>query len=488
VRYAAYEGAPGDGLSAQLIGAASTIRAALGAAPAIVPRLGSLDAWRGYARAAELFEHHQGRAALDAARAAATEDPDLVRAQLLIGVLANRDGFGSKAEAVVALEAARRPRPTNSRRDEQLATAIDALGDYGHWGSPEPIRQYLAAHPGDALAHWLAVRSGFPWREELLEQWLRDMPDDAEPHTQIGYWQLRTDLAAAEHSFREAIRLAPDNENGYDALADVLFRQGRYEEAMIAVNRALELAPGFGSTLAKAAEFSLAAGKLDRAAELGRAAADAVDPEAPQFPAVLRVTVGLMLRRGDSGAALAYLEEVAHAPRTASRAYIVEEMQAIVRALTGDREGALRSLEAAAVEHLNYQGEDLKPQVGYVGLLAAFDDRRALEELARTPEMLPMDAVEHSARQLLEARRAVLGGHPADALAQTQQLASMSHTGLMGLPFLALWTRARAFHAMGKRLDERDAYAAALRWSQSQPQWPEVSFFLPRVLAESSGG
>ena len=53
------------------------------------------------------------------------------------------------------------------------------------------------------------------------------------------------DLEGAEAAFRQYVELIPDEPNPYDSLAELLWKQGRYEDAIAAYRKALEQDPRF---------------------------------------------------------------------------------------------------------------------------------------------------------------------------------------------------------------------------------------------------
>jgi Tfp pilus assembly protein PilF len=48
------------------------------------------------------------------------------------------------------------------------------------------------------------------------------------------------DLAGAEHAFRKAVKVAPNNGAAYNNLAHVLAEQGHYEAALDSIGKAIE--------------------------------------------------------------------------------------------------------------------------------------------------------------------------------------------------------------------------------------------------------
>ena len=87
--------------------------------------------------------------------------------------------------------------------------------------------------------------------EKELEKNIKENPLDFYLHLQLAgiyndYFQLTGDrekLILAESVLREAIVLSPKNQRGYWRLADVMFFQGKYEEQIELLQRAIDLEP-----------------------------------------------------------------------------------------------------------------------------------------------------------------------------------------------------------------------------------------------------
>ena len=218
------------------------------------------EAWTRFAAALHALDRHHQAEALHAVRDAVALDPAFARAGLLLALLTDRDGLGSRAEGRAALAALAARRAQLHPQARALFEATESLLMRGD--ADDAARRFVAftqAHPGDRFALWLASRlakaSARIPRRTLLRTWVAQLPADPEPHNQLGYLLMGEDgdLSAAERELREAIRLSPASANGYDSLGDLLRRGGRLEEARSAVQQALRLEPGFVPSLLQAA-------------------------------------------------------------------------------------------------------------------------------------------------------------------------------------------------------------------------------------------
>ncbi len=92
----------------------------------------------------------------------------------------------------------------------------------------------------------LAVTGGeFPEGEEWLEQVLDEFPGDVGAMNDLGYlWADRNkNLHRAYRMIREAADKEPDNAAYRDSLGWVLYRMGRFDEAVVELEKAVELDP-----------------------------------------------------------------------------------------------------------------------------------------------------------------------------------------------------------------------------------------------------
>ncbi len=119
------------------------------------------------------------------------------------------------------------------------------------------LGQLAESFPRDTRVLWLASQTyrdpqeteeGIAWLEQALK-----IDDKFAPlHQALGYRYTRlNELAKAERAFKDFHRLAKDEPNTYDCLAELYTKMGRFEYAIEHHRKALELDPTFVSSQQK---------------------------------------------------------------------------------------------------------------------------------------------------------------------------------------------------------------------------------------------
>jgi cytochrome c-type biogenesis protein CcmH/NrfG/TolB-like protein len=143
-------------------------------------------------------------------------------------------------------------RPTDSPEACELVSraTLMAWGDDPCEEITALLRQALEIDPGIVVARGQLAACLFTQRktsqgEELVQRLLEDEPENARVHVMAGYVMLHFngDDVGAEREFREAIRLDPESAAAHEALGMSCARQERWEDAMVALTKARELAP-----------------------------------------------------------------------------------------------------------------------------------------------------------------------------------------------------------------------------------------------------
>jgi TolB-like protein/Tfp pilus assembly protein PilF len=121
---------------------------------------------------------------------------------------------------------------------------------------------------------WVPEKDGFDRSRDATKRALSIDPDLAEGHAQLGRIQATydLDLRAAEGSYRRALELAPSSASVQDGAAVLLYKLGRFDEAIALSRKALDedpLNPAFYHNLGLT---SLAAGQLDESEKAFRKA------------------------------------------------------------------------------------------------------------------------------------------------------------------------------------------------------------------------
>jgi tetratricopeptide (TPR) repeat protein len=156
---------------------------------------------------------------------------------------------------------------------------------------PAACEQYVKAVYDDSLkpqyllsaASMMAQLGNTDVAIELLATATSDLPGDAEIHLALAdLYALQRDYAAAVDTYRQVLRLEPDNDVAQEGLAISLQASGRHEEAIdaleqLSANASREAKPAFD---AQVAECLLIAGQ-DREAERTYAKMLVSDPQDP---------------------------------------------------------------------------------------------------------------------------------------------------------------------------------------------------------------
>jgi TolB-like protein/Tfp pilus assembly protein PilF len=135
-------------------------------------------------------------------------------------------------------------------------------------------------------------------------------PRSAEAHAVLGgvLYQMDLDFAAAERELRAAIRLNPNHAVAHQWLAESLIVQGRYEEALEPIERAIELDPASPMATEVRMMIDFHAGRLEEA----RALSEAVTARFPDFFWTRAHLTFLLLRLGEEEQAVREWRRAAH--------------------------------------------------------------------------------------------------------------------------------------------------------------------------------
>jgi tetratricopeptide (TPR) repeat protein len=163
---------------------------------------------------------------------------------------------GKHEEALAAARAAAEKQPDNprfasrvpwiyyhaKRYDEAVAEYKKLLAKYDDNFDSADVRDVL--HDARLVLSNIAVlKNDLPQAEEWVEQVLDEFPDDVGALNDLGYlWADQNKrLAAAHRMIRKAVEEEPENAAYRDSLGWVLYRLGKYDEARIEQEKAVEL-------------------------------------------------------------------------------------------------------------------------------------------------------------------------------------------------------------------------------------------------------
>ncbi|MGC2197129.1 MAG: hypothetical protein WA628_20800 [Terriglobales bacterium] len=173
-------------------------------------------------------------------------------------------------------------------------------------------------------------------------------PNLSEAHVSLGsvYYYYEWDWATAEGEAKKAVTINPSNANALDLLGAYYATVGRFDDSMLALQQARDLAPRAGPLLGDTVFWAFMSRKYDLAIANGQAAI-AVDPE----NAFAQVSLGMAYAK--EGRVAEALQHADLAVRYDSGP-LVASFRANVYALAGRRsetETALREIEKQRVEH-----------------------------------------------------------------------------------------------------------------------------------------
>jgi len=131
-----------------------------------------------------------------------------------------------------------------------------------------------------------ALKAGdFPTAARLLRPLVKQRPTHAAPLIQLGVAEAYMgEEKSAERHLRRAIRLAPRNPEAHRQLAFCLHKQGRLDDAIASIEKAIALDPDHPGYVATKASYLFFRGDIDQAYDLGRTVLDT--PTSDLMPAV----------------------------------------------------------------------------------------------------------------------------------------------------------------------------------------------------------
>ena len=314
-----------------------------------------------------LYKQARYEAALGIARIAIEQDPELAKAQANLGAILN--GLGRAEEAETHLRRAIALDPDYAKAQANLGVVLSALGRTAE--AETRLRRAVALDPdyAKAQANLGVVLNGLGRAAEAETHLRRAValdPNYAKAQANLGVVLGALGRAEeAETHLRRAIALAPQD---VDLFAQLLMRQGRYQEAIDALAQATALAPASPQAAELHFLMGYAAqqnGQLEAAAECYMQALE-LDPrhakalrwlgrlrneqqhydEALQlFQHLIAIDPSDAVALGNMGIALFYLNRSDEALQRFDQALSLDPTLKSVRA---NREAVLKVLEGAA--------------------------------------------------------------------------------------------------------------------------------------------
>lgn len=203
-----------------------------------------------------------------------------------------------------ALEAAKRAVSLASEHGDEIGSGLHRIAARPAWvlyhakryaeaetAYKSLIEKFGGDHEDDALRESLrdaklmlsniaVIRGDLPEAEEWLEEILDEFPDDVSAHNDLGYlWaDQNKHLGRARAMIEKAVAASPENTAYLDSLGWVLYRLGRYQEAIDQLESAVakETNPD-GVMLDHLGDAYLASGMLEKARNAWMRSMDAFD-------------------------------------------------------------------------------------------------------------------------------------------------------------------------------------------------------------------
>jgi tetratricopeptide (TPR) repeat protein len=202
----------------------------------------SHEAMQYYLQARDLSEKLRGRESIELYKKAITSDPDFALAYLNLALVSPtaKEFFEHLKEAVQA----------SAKVTEAEQWFIQGF-EAGVNGTPQLQRELygklVAAHPNDERAHNALAGHYFGQQEyqKAIHEYTRATeiaPEFSQPYNQLGYaYRFLNEFDKAEDAFRKYIELIPDDPNPRDSYAELLLKEGRFDESIPSYRDALRI-------------------------------------------------------------------------------------------------------------------------------------------------------------------------------------------------------------------------------------------------------
>jgi tetratricopeptide (TPR) repeat protein len=163
----------------------------------------------------------------------------------------------------------------HSKRLEEAAKVYEELVEKFDDEHRSPEVRDVLRETRFILSNIAVIQQRYPEAEEWLEQVLDEFPDDIGAMNDLGYLWADQDknLHRAERMIRMAVENEPENAAYRDSLGWVLYRLGRFAEAVTELEKAAELDPD-AVILDHLGDAYRSLDQIDKARETWRKAAD----------------------------------------------------------------------------------------------------------------------------------------------------------------------------------------------------------------------
>lgn len=197
---------------------------------------------------------------------AASLDPNFALAELSLATSAptGKEFFDHLGKAVSLADKA-----SNGERLLILATEAGANNDVVK--QKEYLDQLVAAFPNDERAHfnlggYYFGQQDFPQAIEHYKKATEIAPSYSSAFNLLGYaYRQNADYPNAEKAFQKYIELIPGDPNPYDSYAELLLKEGKFDDSITQYRKALSIEPNFLASHQGIAADLIYLGKPDEA-------------------------------------------------------------------------------------------------------------------------------------------------------------------------------------------------------------------------------
>jgi tetratricopeptide (TPR) repeat protein len=198
---------------------------------------------------------------------AASLDPNFALAELSLANSAptGREFFEHLGKAVSLADKA-------SNGEKLLILATEAGANNNAVKQKEYLDQLVAAYPNDERAHfnlggYYFGQQDFPQAIEHYKKATEIAPSYSSAFNLLGYaYRQNADYANAEKAFQKYIELIPGDPNPYDSYAELLLKEGKFDDSITQYRKALAIDPNFLASHTGIAANLMYMGKPDEAA------------------------------------------------------------------------------------------------------------------------------------------------------------------------------------------------------------------------------
>ena len=159
-----------------------------------------------------------------------------------------------------------------SNGEKLLILATEAGANNNAVKQKEYLEQLVAAYPNDERAHfnlggYYFGQQDFPQAIEHYKKATEIAPTYSPAYNILGYaYRQNADYANAEKAFQKYIELIPRDPNPYDSYAELLLKEGKFDDSITQYRKALAINPNFLASHQGIAADLMYMGKPDEAA------------------------------------------------------------------------------------------------------------------------------------------------------------------------------------------------------------------------------